>query len=198
MILKEYDLPFQSFMGGWQTDDKVIDEMLDYYKLNKEQSVPGRSWDPNLRDNAVKKDYKDSNDLYVSPRANYFPITNYFKLLSECTKRYTEKYEESNEHLASWSIMEDFNIQHYPIGGGFKEWHCERPNPGKLNRILVFMTYLNSCDGGTRFKNQGITIPATKGLTLIWPSDWTHIHKGIVSHTSEKYIVTGWFGFTDY
>ena len=59
------------------------------------------------------------------------------------------------------------------------------------------MTYLNSCDGGTDFKNQGITIPATKGLTLIWPSEWTHTHKGIISNTSEKYIVTGWFGFKE-
>ena len=47
------------------------------------------------------------------------------------------------------------------------------------------------------FKNQGITIPATKGLTLIWPSEWTHTHKGVISHTSEKYIVTGWFGFNE-
>jgi len=35
-----------------------------------------------------------------------------------------------------------------------------------------------------------------KGLTLIWPADWTHHHRGVVSPTQEKYIITGWFSFT--
>ena len=34
-----------------------------------------------------------------------------------------------------------------------------------------------------------------KGLTLIWPADWTHVHRGIVSASEEKYIITGWFSF---
>ena len=64
------------------------------------------------------------------------------------------------------------------------------------NRILVFMTYLNDVDdGGTDFKYQNLTSPAKKGLTMIWPSDFTHTHKGQISHTKEKYIVTGWVGF---
>ena len=198
MILKEYDLPFHTFMGGWQTDDKVIDDMMNYYDLNKENAIPGHSYDPELKKSSIKKEYKDSKDLYVNCEANYWPITSYLNLLGECTKKYLEKYTAADEHLYAWSIVENFNIQRYPIGGGFKEWHCERPNPSSLNRILVFMTYLNSCDGGTEFKNQDITIPATKGLTLIWPSDWTHIHRGVVSHTSEKTIVTGWFGFREF
>ena len=34
-----------------------------------------------------------------------------------------------------------------------------------------------------------------KGLTLIWPADWTHLHRGVVSPSEEKYIITGWFDF---
>ena len=58
------------------------------------------------------------------------------------------------------------------------------------------MTYLNNVkDGGTMFKYQNLTIPAKKGLTLIWPSDWTHTHKGQISNTKEKYIITGWYSY---
>jgi hypothetical protein len=32
-----------------------------------------------------------------------------------------------------------------------------------------------------------------KGLTLIWPADWTHFHKGIPAPNEEKMIVTGWY-----
>ena len=43
------------------------------------------------------------------------------------------------------------------------------------------------------FKYQNITIPAKKGLTLIWPAGFTHVHKGQVSHTKDKLILTGWW-----
>jgi prolyl 4-hydroxylase len=59
------------------------------------------------------------------------------------------------------------------------------------------MTYLNGVDdeGGTDFYYQRLRMRAKKGATLIWPVDWTHMHRGVVSPTQEKYIVTGWFSF---
>ena len=58
------------------------------------------------------------------------------------------------------------------------------------------MTYLNDVDdGGTEFMHQNIITPAVKGLTLIWPADWTHAHRGVISKTKEKYIITGWFSY---
>ena len=93
-------------------------------------------------------------------------------------------------------MREKYNLQKYPPGGGFKIWHFENDFSSKLNwhRGLVFMTYLNDVeDGGTEFLYQNLTIPAKKGLTLIWPAFFTHTHKGQISKTKEKYIVTGWF-----
>ena len=42
---------------------------------------------------------------------------------------------------------------------------------------------------------QKLKTPAKKGLTIIWPAEWTHTHRGIVSNTKEKIIVTGWYNF---
>ena len=65
-----------------------------------------------------------------------------------------------------------------------------------MTRCLVYMTYLNDVNnGGTDFKFQNLTTPAKKGLTVIWPSDWTHLHKGQVSQTDTKYIITGWLNY---
>ena len=65
---------------------------------------------------------------------------------------------------------------------------------GARFRVLVFMTYLNDVpDGGTMFKYQDLIVPAKKGLTLIWPTDFTHTHRGIPSPTQEKWIATGWY-----
>ena len=38
----------------------------------------------------------------------------------------------------------------------------------------------------------GKVIKAKEGKLVIWPSDFTHPHRGIVSLDEEKYIVTGW------
>ena len=35
------------------------------------------------------------------------------------------------------------------------------------------------------------------GKILCWPCDWTHTHRGIVSPTETKYILTGWFSFVN-
>ena len=59
------------------------------------------------------------------------------------------------------------------------------------------MTYLNDVtdQGGTEFYNQKIITEPKKGLTLIWPADWTHTHRGIASPTQDKYIATGWLSY---
>jgi hypothetical protein len=84
-------------------------------------------------------------------------------------------------------------------GQGFKIWHCERSGPVDtcVFRHLVFMTYLNDVtDGGeTEWYHQQISIKPQKGLTVIWPVDWTFIHRGVPSSTQTKYIVTGWYSY---
>ena len=59
------------------------------------------------------------------------------------------------------------------------------------------MTYLNDVTdaGGTEFFHQDTTVTPRKGLTLIWPSDWTFTHRGVPSPTQEKIVTTGWFNY---
>ena len=59
---------------------------------------------------------------------------------------------------------------------------------------LVYMLYLNTVTdgGGTEFIHQKIITNAEKGKLVIWPADFTHLHRGIVSPTEIKYIATGW------
>ena len=62
--------------------------------------------------------------------------------------------------------------------------------------MLVWMVYLSDLDnGGTEFKYQNHIEKSEKGKLLIWPTDWTHTHRGQISRTDEKYILTGWYTF---
>jgi hypothetical protein len=135
----------------------------------------------------------------VTPEEFFRPVMRkYFINLYEVVKQYNEKYIWARE-VNPWGITENINIQYYRPMAGYKAWHTERI--GKMlpsvNRHLVFMTYLNDVtdQGGTEFFYQKITAQPRKGLTLIWPADWTHLHRGIVSPSQEKYIITGWFDF---
>ena len=82
---------------------------------------------------------------------------------------------------------------------GYHNWHCESGSSlYDRTTILAWMVYLNDVEdgGGTEFKYQGLRHNAKKGKTLIWPSDFTHTHRGVISQTKEKYIVTGWYTYT--
>jgi len=194
--MKEIDLGGErSFIGAWILSDlKICDDIVSYFQL-KDGKVEGEIG----HNREVNKAIKDSLDLIVTPENFSHPIiAKYLVALREVAARYTEKYQAAGL-VNAWSVTENINIQYYKPTAGYKEWHTERI--GKMlpsaNRHLVFMTYLNdvSDEGGTEFYYQRLRVQPRKGLTLIWPVDWTHLHRGVVSPSEEKYIITGWFDF---
>ena len=194
--LKEHDFPYDSFVGGWYIPEHICDGMLEYYYENINDVsagvVNGDKGGPPKIENSIK----DSLDLSISPKDTNNYTTAYRSYLDDCLTNYCEKYEFVDKNYF-FNLNINYNIQKYKVGGGFKRWHFERSHPVGTTRILVFMTYLNDVeDGGTEFYYQKLQTPAKKGLTLIWPTDFTHTHKGIISQTKEKYIVTGWYTYT--
>ena len=184
---------FKDFIGTYKASDELCDKIIHYYNTNKHLAAPGSLYSVDGKNQSIDKTQKESTDLSISATHIYYPMDEYDKHLQESLNEYMKTYEDVNFHNR-FSIVEHYNIQHYPIGGGFKRWHFEASSNATKSRLLVFMTYLNDVDdGGTMFKYQNITIPAKKGLTLIWPSAFTHTHKGQISQTKEKYIVTGWW-----
>lgn len=175
----------ESFIQTYKLNSKICDNMVKYFWDNKKRHVD------------IATRYKKSTDLYLNLMgdAETIPcVKDYQNHLGACLADYTEKYGMILE-LCPIGVTEDFNLQYYKKGEGFKTEHCERP--GMLNqtikRVLVFMTYLNTVpSGGTKFKYYNHTESAVKGKTIIWPSDWTHTHASQVTKKHEKIIATGW------
>jgi len=182
-----------SFISGWFIDESICDGVIDFYKEDNYFPVtPGLS-----SSGQVNTKTKESFDKTISHVTKDQRLVNYFDTLSEVVKLYTEKYIWS-DITESWSIVEGVNIQWYPPNGGFKVYHLERNGKlSSMNRHLVFMTYLNDVTdaGETEFYYQKLKVKPQKGLTLVWPVDWTHTHRGIPSPTQEKIIITGWYSF---
>tara|TARA_B100000900_G_C20502730_1_gene684485 strand:- start:125 stop:709 length:585 start_codon:yes stop_codon:yes gene_type:complete len=190
--LKEFKFKKDSFIGGWFISEKVCDDLITFKNDNINSFDKGKLYNQN---NEINLKDKDSLDLGIKPNTTNFIFVNYELELQKVLNRYIEKYPQVNS-LNRFSIIENYNIQHYYKNCGYRKWHCERGSLRNGSRALVFMTYLNDVGkSGTEFLYQNIKVPAKKGLTLIWPTDWTHTHRGIISKNKEKTIVTGWFNF---
>ena len=188
--LKEYKLPIESFIQGWYMEESICDDIINMFNDNKEHWVEGTVVD------RVQPDKKQSTELGIDKDDISEPIFSYRTQLQWCLEQYVKIYPEL-EIGGRFNINGNYNIQHYNANEGFKYYHCERSLISSCLRNLVFMTYLNDVeDGGTQFKYQNLITPAKKGLTLIWPTDFTHTHRGVISRTKEKYIVTGWYTYT--
>ena len=89
--------------------------------------------------------------------------------------------------------MDNLNIYKYLPGQHFKKNCSERTGLNTLHRVLTFLTYLNDVEhgGSIYFKNYELDIQPKKGLTLIWPAEWTHTHKINEVKSGTKYIITG-------
>jgi hypothetical protein len=196
MSFKEYKISKDYFIKGWYIPKKICDDLIKYFNNNYTktvQGIVGRTVQ-GIVSPGINKNIKDSTDLCLGPNNTDCNVLNYRKALQKLLDNYIKKFPELNK--ANHFNVENLNIQKYPKKGGFKIWHYERMNKKSSYRTLVFMTYLNTIkDGGTCFKYQNLITPAEKGLTLIWPPDFTHTHKGQITN-EEKMIITGWFKYT--
>ena len=122
----------------------------------------------------------------------------YFNHLFSCYQEYVIEWPFLMTFPDNLQIG-SFNLQRYNSGQHFQKIHTERNSLSSLHRVFAWMTYLNDVDiedgGSTLFSHFGLEIQPTKGLTLIWPAEWTHAHKGNLLKAHSKYIITGWMHF---
>jgi len=192
MKLKEEKYNLDSFIGGWYIPENVCDDIVAYYDKSKFRQQEGLTFKNGSL--LVDTEIKESTDIYLKAEDSLFD--EYNKYLQMCLNNYTNRYPEINK-LYAWfsSGVENYSIQKYLPNQGYKWLHCERGSNKSSHRCLVFMTYLNNVEnGGTYFKYQDVKTKAKKGLTLIWPTDFTHVHQGIICKKT-KYIITGWYSF---
>lgn len=184
------------FIKGWYIDHSVCDRLVDLFESHKEFQFSGVTGST-LDTVGVYNSTKDSIDINSASFVNNgIDLSFYEECLWNCLDLYNEVYPASA--VFNYGILTPWNIQKYNPGGGYKIWHSERgADAMTIRRHLVFMTYLNDVtdEGGTSFFHQNLTLTPKKGLTVIWPADWTYTHKGVVSNTQTKYIATGWLSF---
>jgi len=183
----------ESFIYLDKINNKICDKLIDFYESGL--GTAGVAKTRGLMGNPPTYDpvFKDSEESFYT----CFPIY-YAKALLEINNKFKKKFIYSDKMHCEWNIVEPIKIQKYYPGQAFKGWHYENNGSSKMGtRHLVFMTYLNDIKygGETEWFYQKIKIKPKKGLTVIWPAQWTHTHRGLIAPKEIKYIVTGWFNY---
>ena len=183
-----------NFIGSWTIDHSLCDEIIAYYEKNKQKQSQG------VTSEGMNRAIKDRRDMTLKPQELNLPGNEiykvYFQSLFECYKDYNLQWPFLSSIVSHLEIG-TFNIGKYTKGQHFQKIHTERASLGSLHRLLAFMTYLNDVEdgGSTYFSHYDLDIKPKKGLTIIWPAEWTHAHKGNVVNSGSKYIITGWLTF---
>ena len=180
--------------------DSLCRSFIETFEADTENQIKGSV---NIRGD-VTQDWpgKQSTDICFTPndlnRPRWkFLLTELVQILERGKADYTQQFYRGIEKLDPWEINHAFNIQRYLPGEGYSDYHCERAGETTGHRMGVWMIYLNDVydKGWTEFYYQQHFEKAEAGKLVIWPCDFTHLHRGIVSHTETKYVITGWFSW---
>lgn len=186
------------FIGSWQMEpSSICDDLVRYF--DSRQSLQRRGMTGKGLDVASK----DTVDLTILPKEVQQPenevLRRYFEALDTCYKDYLRQWPFFSKMITDLEIGA-FNIQRYLTGQHYKKVHTERSGLSSLHRVLAWMTYLDDVEvdagGSTYFSHYDLAVQPAKGLTLIWPAEWTHAHRGNVIKSGTKHIITGWLHFS--
>jgi len=201
VFVEKVTLPKQNsspnFIGSWMINPlSICDELIKYFESNKNKQKEG------VISGGRNIDIKNSVDISMLPKEIKLPGNEAFE------KYFNNLFSFYQDYLAQWPFLTKFadnlqigafNLQRYQSGQHFQSLHSERTSLNQIHRIFAWMTYLNDVDigkgGSTFFSHYDLEIQPKKGLTLIWPAEWTHAHKGNLLHADSKYIITGWMHF---
>jgi hypothetical protein len=186
-----------TFIGSWILEQpSLCDDLITYFEVHIAKQRTG------VTGGGRDLDKKDSTDITIQPKDIKLPGNEVFE------KYLHNLFSCYQEYVIEWPFLEgigkkleigSFNLQRYKSGQHFQNVHAERTSLNSLHRIFAWMTYLNDVDikdgGSTFFSHYGLEIQPRKGLTLIWPAEWTHAHRGNVILGESKYIITGWMHF---
>ena len=178
---------FKNFMPN-----ELINDYMNYFNNCEKQGIvfPRKVDETFISDHAL-------NTIMDAPHVpmtyNNKPFIDLF--FKEAYPLYVQKYSYL-KRLSTHNILE-VKIQKTKIGEGYHTWHCENAEMKARNRILAFMVYLNDViEGGeTEFLYQKCRFKPEKNTLLVWPAQFTHVHRGNPPLSNDKYIITGWIEY---
>jgi len=174
--------------------DEILDRYInhfDYCSENKNKFTYKRerqfvTVDENV--DLLTSVFYDDDDVVV----RYINVEFLNIFFNKIYPEYLKKYEVLNS-IKNHTILE-LKIQKTLPEQGYHVWHCENMNLEHRTRICAFILYLNDVEEGgeTEFLYQKTRIKPERNKLILWPTSYTHIHRGNPPLSGKKYVLTGW------
>lgn len=111
-------------------------------------------------------------------------------LAQSIMNKYIEYFPDINLTADPWDTY-TFRLKHFPPGYSFSSWHSEH-NFQNPYRIASIMIYLTDHQTGTEFTN-GEVIRSVPGRAVVFPTSWTHTHRGqVCPEGKSRYVLTSY------
>jgi hypothetical protein len=192
--------------------DATSDFVISLFKDPNNKGYPGRvgTTKNSERTDSNKKDSTDLDLLHYGkenlPKELFQELEN---SLTKYVVKYATKYPLNHNHIGmeeeeiEATLWKNFSVYPYSVlckkyekgKGGYHAWHADRGyGSAAKHRHLVCMYYLNDVEEGgeTAFYAQKLKIKPKKGSLVIFPATFTHIHKGHIPISNDKYIMNFW------
>ena len=143
---------------------------------------------------------KDNRISYAQALLSNFPTDDrsvIFDKLKATLRSYAEQYAEGlwgSPEADIRTAVEDIMVQKTKPSQGYHVWHCERQDLSSGSRVFSWILYLNDIeDGGeTEFLYLSKRVKPKTGTLVVFPSAYTHTHRGNPPLKGDKFIMTGW------
>ena len=168
--------------------DRIIRDSEQFFETSPNHVLAGASQMPMLE--FTRLDYSFNASVHLPAAAEIVD-----EALHRCILDYGARYFVTRQIKAS---SKEVKIQKTPPRGGYHFWHCETFNRDTGARALAWMVYLNDIppgEGETEFIWQKLRVQPEAGKCLLWPTQFTHTHRGNPVYSTTKYIATGWYTF---
>ena len=200
----------KDFMGVFPNafSNEYCERVIDHFHWI--QKTRGYGWeniisrqevDPSLPSKLEKDSdmyfFENEPDLIVLER-NVVILREFNEITWKCYAKLKEKYGFLDT-LGLHKMSESIKIQKYEPGQGYHVWHCEADNMINCRRMLVSVLYLNTVEEGgeTEFLYQNMRVSPVQGTLVLFPTYWTHPHRGNPPLKGNKYIMNTWLEFME-
>ena len=176
----------EQFFEFWEHVSRVTPPIIQT-RQDAEGAHPSVKMDLSCGLNVVR--YEDSVRHLNSDFDEFLKYLN-----NNILERYNARYPGFGRPLAIEGKM-----QKTGPGEGYHVWHSELDTMA-TKRILAWGLFLNDVEEGgeLEFLHQGVRFKPKRGALVIWPANFTHLHRGNPPLSGDKYLVTGWYQYVNH
>jgi hypothetical protein len=185
---------YTDFIGVYENvfSPQYCNKIIDFAQSNIKEKGYKRSFE--------KEPFREDTSVTLAPILPPEQSDFIHNHLKDCLLLYKIRYKSSLHFFPTDGdkvrITGGLKYQSTSPTQGFHDFHCEY-SPWGVDRWAAYTIYLNNIkEGGeTEFLNQSIRISPKVGSVCIFPTSYTHVHRGNPPLKDTKHVITGWFNF---